>query len=160
MKTKRKKYNERDDLEKIESQWTKLSGLHTREEWSAAVVRAATAAEIAANLVVREEFAKRSDFDAAMVDSLLKWANGLDGKVSRLIKPLLAGRGSDLATVTSLFKKMEAVSQKRNRIVHAGEFCGAKEAAPLIASCKKFVEGLVGIYYDGYQLSDAENGQA
>jgi hypothetical protein len=56
-------YAARTDLQKIQSQWNKLSGLHTREEWSAAVVRAATAAEIAANFAIRREFAARSTFD-------------------------------------------------------------------------------------------------
>ena len=35
---KRKKpYNERSDLEKLQSQWNKLSGLHLRDEPSAAI---------------------------------------------------------------------------------------------------------------------------
>ena len=43
----KKEYKDRTDLEKIQSQWNKLTGLHSREEFSGAVVRAATAAEIA-----------------------------------------------------------------------------------------------------------------
>jgi hypothetical protein len=50
-----KKYEDRTDIEKIQSNWKKLSGLYSRREWSGSVVRAATAAEIASNLVVREE---------------------------------------------------------------------------------------------------------
>jgi hypothetical protein len=72
-----KDYADRTDLEKINTQWHKLTGLHGREEWSAAVVRAATAAEIAANLAVRAEFKKKSTFDAKYIDDLLKFANGL-----------------------------------------------------------------------------------
>jgi hypothetical protein len=42
-------YDDRDDLEKLRSQWKKIDGiLERRKEWSAAIVRAATAAEIAA----------------------------------------------------------------------------------------------------------------
>ena len=52
MKKEKKPYSERTDLEKIESNWTKTRGLLKREEWSLAIVRAATAVEIAANLVV------------------------------------------------------------------------------------------------------------
>jgi hypothetical protein len=48
----KKPYDERSDLEKLRSQWTKLSGLHLRDEPSAAIVRCATAAEIAANLLL------------------------------------------------------------------------------------------------------------
>jgi hypothetical protein len=53
-------FEQRNDQEKIQSQWNKLIGLHSREEWSAAIVRAATAAEIAANFAVRQEFKSRS----------------------------------------------------------------------------------------------------
>ena len=84
----RKPYEKRSDLEKLHSQWHKLSGLHTREEWSAAIVRAATAAEIATNFAIRAEFGARSKFDPKFVDSLLRWANGLAGKLDRLLVPL------------------------------------------------------------------------
>lgn len=57
-----KPYEKLSDLEKLQKQWHKLSGLNTREEWSAAIVRAATAAELAANFAVRNEFAGRSQF--------------------------------------------------------------------------------------------------
>src|SRR5690242_4865570 len=92
----RKPYEERTDLEQIRAQWIKLTGLHSREEWSAAVVRAATAAEIAANFAVRREFSLRGEQDAILVDSLLKWANGLPGKLDRLLLPLYGGK--DLRT--------------------------------------------------------------
>lgn len=156
-KTKRKPYEERDDLQKIKSQWRKLSGLHTREEWSAAVVRAATAAEIAANLAIREEFAQRSEFKADVVDSFLIWANGLDGKMKRLIFPLLAHRSKDLALMKKLYKGISAVNTKRNTIVHGGHFCNEDEATELIAACKTFVEGVVGIYYEpGFALTKSK----
>ena len=82
-------YEERSDLEKIQSQWTKLTGsLHNNEQWSAAIVRAATAAEIAANFAIRREFEANSQFESAFINSLLRWANGLSGKIDRLLLPL------------------------------------------------------------------------
>ena len=61
-----------------------------RRDWAAAVVRAATAAEIAANLVVRAEYAKlNKEILAKVIDGSLRSANGLDGKMQRLIPPLL-----------------------------------------------------------------------
>jgi hypothetical protein len=60
--TTKKPYKELSDLEKVQKQWHKLTGLHTREEWSAAIVRAATAAEIAATFAVRREFAAKNLF--------------------------------------------------------------------------------------------------
>lgn len=79
-----KPYQELTDIEKLQKQWHKLSGLHSREEWSAAIVRAATTAELAANHAIRAEFLAHSQFDGAFVDSLLKWANGLSGKLRAL----------------------------------------------------------------------------
>ncbi|OYV51952.1 MAG: hypothetical protein B7X10_00385, partial [Burkholderiales bacterium 21-58-4] len=89
--TARKPYEQRTDLEKIESQWHKLSGLHSREEWSAAIVRAATAAELAANFAIRREYQSKSTLSAAFVDTQLKWANGIAGKIDRLLLNLTVG---------------------------------------------------------------------
>src|SRR5467141_3189302 len=85
----KKTYEQRTDLEKCRSQWHKLRGLHSREEWSAAIVRAATAAEIAANYAIRREFASQSNLSASFVDSLLRWGNGLKGKIDHLLVPVV-----------------------------------------------------------------------
>ena len=150
---KKKDYDKRSDVEKIESQWTKLSGLHTREEWSAAVVRAATAAELAANLAIRQEFAARSEFDAAFVDTLLRWANGLTGKLDRLLLPMLDGqpKHDSIEKVCRLARK---VNDKRNDIAHRGVFCSQAEANAQIANCKKFVVGVVGHYVPDFDLHE------
>ena len=87
-KKKRKPYSERTDLEKITSNWKKISGLIGREEWSSAIVRAATAAEIATNLVVREELEVKRGLETDFVDHLLEWANGIQGKYQKLILPV------------------------------------------------------------------------
>lgn len=129
----RKPYKQRTDLERIESQWRKMSGLHSREEWSAAVIRAATAAEIAANLAIRSEFALRSGFDEVFVNSLLRWANGLSGKMDRLL--LLLYEGNDKRAQLKRLKKVaEKVNDKRNAIAHRGEFC-SKSANDGVGSC-------------------------
>ena len=151
--TKLKPYDDRTDVERIESQWYKLSGLHSREEWSAAVVRAATAAEIAANLVIRKEFSERSQFNAEFVDGLLKWANGLSGKIDRLLLPLFVGTKQH-----SSLKKMrnvsEQISRLRNDVVHRGVFCNEAEARKIIAQSKEVVEALVRLYEPGFTLKD------
>lgn len=148
---KRKPYNQRTDLEKIESQWTKLSNLHSREEWSAAVIRAATAAEIALNLAIRREFASRSQFDEHLVNHLLKWANGLDGKLNKLLLPMLKGQDKH-DSIKKLCKLAKTINDKRNGIAHRGEFCIKKDATELIEKSKKFVLGVVGHYEPGYTL--------
>jgi hypothetical protein len=140
----------------IESQWRKLSGLHSREEWSAAVVRAATAAEIAANLVIRKEFSARSQFDAKFVDGLLRWANGLSGKIDRLLLPLFVGR-EEHSSFRKLKAQAESINRARNDIVHRGTFCNDKEAHEIIRDAKRFVETLVRLYEPGFKLVETES---
>lgn len=150
---KRKPYNDRSDLEKIQSQWVKLTGLHDRTDWSAAVVRAATATEIAVNFAIRREFAARSEFAAPFVDSLLKWANGLTGKLDKLLLPLLRG-DKNLKAVKSLSKIARDINEQRNGIVHRGEFCSEELATKIINECRCFVLGVVNIYESDFILND------
>lgn len=149
----KKDYDKRSDVEKIESQWTKLSGLHTRAEWSAAVVRAATAAELAANLAIRQEFGARSKFEPPFVDSLLLWANGLTGKLDKLLLPMLKGQDKH-AAIEKLCKLARTVNNKRNDIAHRGVFCSQKDATTQIANCKTFVVGVVGHYVPNFALNE------
>jgi hypothetical protein len=152
-KRNEKAYDDHTDLEKIQRQWKKLSGLRSRREWSAAVVRAATAAEIAANLAVRSEFAKRSQFDPAFVDDLLKWANGLSGKLEKLLTPLHRG-GDHERMISTLRTTAKPINDKRNAIVHRGEFCSEAVAKEVVAHAKLFVETLVGLYEPGFELTE------
>jgi len=150
---KKKPYQELDDLEKLGKQWRKLSGLHHREEWSAVVVRAATAAEIAANLAIRDEFEARSEFDTKFVNSLLVWANGLQGKVTRVLKPLYEG-SPKAKKLKALIAVMERINSKRNAVAHAGEFCNGDEADDVVDDCRTFVEGLAGLDHKDFKLKE------
>lgn len=150
----RKTYEERTDLEKMQSQWHKLSGLHTREEWSAAIVRAATAAEIAANYAIRAEFSARSDFDEAFVDALLRWANGLAGKLDRLLVPLSAHNKGKQKAMRVLCNTAQDINRKRNSIAHQGEFCNEDEAVEIIQKAKDFITGLVALYDHAFKLKE------
>ncbi|GAB1406100.1 hypothetical protein MASR1M8_00190 [Thermomonas brevis] len=153
MKKPRKPYDDRSDLEKLQSQWWKLSGLHSREEWSAAVVRAATAAEIAANIAIRSEFQKIGSFSSSFVDSLLIWANGLRGKLEKLLIPISKDteRGPAIAALKGLALEVNAV---RNGIAHRGEFCSAKKAATTIQKAREFVDGIMQIYEPEFELKE------
>ena len=119
----KKPYVERTDLEKLQSQWHKLSGLHSREEWSAAIVRAATAAEIAANFAVRAEFAEQSDLSPGFVNIQLRLANGLAGKIERLLIPLTEQNKKRYKIMKALQARAEKINKIRNAIAHQGEFC-------------------------------------
>jgi hypothetical protein len=146
-------YNERSDLKKIQSQWHKLTGLHTRDEWSAAVIRAATATELAVNFAIRNEFKERSTFDEDFVDSLLLWANGLGGKMQKLLLPL--SNGTDRRTTIRKTKGLsKRVNAKRNAIAHRGEFCGEKAAKAIIEDARTFIETLMQLYKPSFKLRD------
>jgi hypothetical protein len=149
-----KPYDQRTDLDKLQSQWHKLSGLHTREEWSAAVVRAATAAEIAANFAIRTEFTSNSNFDAEFINSQLKWANGLNGKIRHLLQHLWKNQAQKYSHLTQLLKLADAVASKRNAVVHQGEFCNETEATEAIASASKFITNLVQLYQPAFKLME------
>ena len=131
----KKSYEERTDLERIQSQWRKLTGLHSREEWSAAIVRDATAAEIAANYAIRNEFKARSKFDEKFVNDQLRWANGIAGKIDRLLLPLFDGRKQH-KIVQPLKAVAEKINKDRNAIIHQGEFRDEEEASAVIAQAK------------------------
>lgn len=150
----KKSYAELTDLEKLQKQWHKLSGLHTREEWSSAIVRAATAAEIAANFAVRKEFAARSELDADFVNSLLRWSNGLAGKLDRLLIPLSAKNAMKQKKMKQLKSLAEKVNSKRNAIAHQGEFCNEDEAKVHIKYAHSFITILIGFYDEQFVLKD------
>lgn len=150
----KKPYEQLTDLEKVQKQWHKLSGLHSREEWSAAIVRAATAAELVANHAIRAEFAARSQFDVDFVNSLLKWANGLSGKLRNLLIPLAATDAGKKKAIAKLQKLAEAVNTKRNAVAHQGEFCNEQEAVQVIDDARAFISGLAQLYEPQFKLKE------
>jgi hypothetical protein len=125
--------------------------LHSREEWSAAIVRAATAAEIAANYAIRVEFERQSRLSARFVDSTLVWANGLAGKIDRLLAPLTHGT-KRAKVVTQLKSLASEINSTRNAIVHRGEFRDEDEATEAIGKSRRFIEGLVQLYEPSFKL--------
>lgn len=150
----KKPYSELKDLEKLQKQWYKLSGLHTHEEWSSAIVRAATAAEIAANFAIRKEFEARSELDGDFINHLLRWANGLAGKLDHLLVPLSAGNTKKRKKMKQLKALAEKLNSKRNTIAHQGEFCTESEAEEHIEHARKFITILVGLYDKGFTLKE------
>jgi hypothetical protein len=149
---KGKEYDDRTDLQKIHTQWHKLTGLHNRLEWSAAVIRAASACEIAANLAIRAEFADRSNFRKEYVDSLLIWANGLNGKMSKLLLPMLSP--AEKAEFKGLKQLSDTIYSRRNKIAHSGIFLDEDESKEIIELARQFIEKLVKIYDSSIKLKD------
>lgn len=139
----KKPYNDRSDLEKLRSQWRKVQGIFERkQEWSAAIVRAATAMEIAANIAIRKRFEADSQFTAEFVDSLLIWANGIDGKFKRLIIPSETD-DKRRRSLNALKATVEKLNKQRNAIVHRGSFSNPEEATEFVKLARKVAMRLV-----------------
>ncbi|TIS58440.1 MAG: hypothetical protein E5W91_08155 [Mesorhizobium sp.] len=146
-------YNDRSDIDKIQSQWNKIGGLLSRRDWSAAIVRASTAAEIAANIAVRKKFAAESHFSADFVSGLLKRANGIKGKFSGLIVP--AENDDALkAALVALEGLADNINQRRNAIVHQGAFSEEPEAREVIGWARQIINGLVLPHHPDFILQD------
>ncbi|PCI62646.1 MAG: hypothetical protein COB35_03210 [Gammaproteobacteria bacterium] len=87
MGSSKKPYEERSDDEKLLSNLKKASGLYGREDWSACIMREATATEIASNIFIRNYLLIENSLPHEFVDSLLLSANGIKGKFKQLVTP-------------------------------------------------------------------------
>lgn len=150
-KRARKPYKDRDDMERLEDSWRKLNGYMDRGEWAAAVTRAATAAEIAANIAVRHELVQQRKLEADFVDHLLKWANGLAGKLDKLLQPLHT-TDERKAVFASVKERATRINAQRNLVVHSGHFMNDVEAEEIKTLAQEFIETLVGSYHAGFTL--------
>lgn len=144
-KSGKKPYSQRTDPERLVSNWTKTCGLFERKEYSMAIIRAATCAEIAANIVVRRELISIRNLDPKFVDSLLVWANGLQGKFSKLILPIFHD-SPRLSHFKGVFKQAGKINQARNEIAHGGRFAKEESARKLIEEACEVCAALVKDY--------------
>mgnify|MGYP000944152888 CR=1 FL=1 len=149
-----KQYTDRTDLEKLKSQWRKLSGLHRRAEWSAAIVRAATSTEISANFAIRLEFAAKSSLSSKFIDSQLQWANGLAGKIDHLLEPLWLSDKEKHKQIKALRSLAKHINAKRNAVVHQGEFCNEGEAQKVIEDARTFIQLVVQQYEPDFSIPE------
>jgi len=150
----KKKYSDRSDLEKLQSQWNKISGLLLREEPSAAIMRCGTAAEIAANVAIRSAFDEESEFDAKTVDSFLIWANGLKGKMDHLVLPVCFSGSRSNKVYKHLAASAKIINDARNDVAHRGSFSSTSAATKVIAEAKSFITSLVLLYDPGFVLKE------
>ena len=148
-------YSKKSDLDKIQSNWKKVCGLLYRKEWSSAVVRAATASEIATNLAVREELQLKRNLDSGFVDSLLIWANGIQGKFDRLLLPVTKGT-SVHDKFKKIHKKVTEINKERNAVVHSGQFKKQATAEKVFRDTREVIEVIVSAYHNNYHLKKLE----
>ena len=116
------------------------------------MVRAATVAELSLNLAIRREFAAKSTLEADFINDLLKWANGLSGKLNHLLVPLVRGEPGRLKQAKALIKIADRINQKRNAVVHQGEFCNEGEAKTVLEDAELLVNQIVAWYEPGFTV--------
>jgi len=116
-----------------------------------AIVRAATCAEIAANILIRTELSRERSLEPAFVNSLLHWANGLQGKLSRIILPLFKGT-PDHKRLQMLLKSVSTLNDTRNAIAHSGQFAGHATARKLLTLAHAVCMELASPYVSGLTL--------
>ena len=117
-------------------------------------MRCATAAEIAANYAIRTEWARQTEFDGAIIDQFLRWANGLHGKVTRLFVPVYFAHPEKSKVGKALVKSAEKINSVRNAVVHQGAFSNADEAEAAIAEAKAFINLIVGLSIPGFDVAE------
>ncbi|WP_198263021.1 hypothetical protein [sulfur-oxidizing endosymbiont of Gigantopelta aegis] len=116
-----------------------------------AVIRAATAVELAANLVVREELENNQKLPKEFVDSLMKWANGLVGKLNRLIIPITKGTKRE-KFFKEIQKQVVDINDQRNGVAHRGEFKIKKTSSRIISEAHEIIEKLVQQYDKSFSI--------
>ncbi len=150
---KRKPYSKRTDYEKISANWKKTLALFKKGEYSVSIIRAATTAELAANLVIRAELIRERKLPPLFVDKLMKWANGLQGKMDKLILPIVKNSPRN-KPFKRLAKTIREVNKERNGVVHRGEFRGRKIARLTLEKVRQIVLALVTPYELRFDLSE------
>lgn len=87
------------------------------------------------------------------MDSFLRWANGLAGKMDRLLVPLTK-KTNKAKTIAKLKGLASKINDTRNAVVHRGEFRNEDQASETIVKTKRFIEGLVGLYEPTFKLHE------
>src|SRR5262249_25668079 len=80
---------------------------------------------------IRSELVQKRGLEPRFVDSLLRWANGLQGKFTRIILPLFEGT-SRHAALKKHHTEIAKVNDARNEIAHGGRFASKKSAQKLL----------------------------
>ena len=147
----RKPYSQRSDLEKVSSNWNKTLGLFSRKEYSVSIIRAAVTAELTLNYVIRQELCQKHGLSIEFVNSLLKWANGLNNKIYKLYWIIIKG-AVDEEQLKQSCKSIENLNNQRTYIAHKGEFKDKETAEKFIQSAEQDIAFLIGKYDSSFSL--------
>jgi hypothetical protein len=83
----------------------------------------------------------------------MKWANGLQGKMDKLILPIVKNSPRN-KPFKRLAKTIREVNKERNGVVHRGEFRGRKIARLTLEKVRQIVLALVTLYEPRFDLSE------
>ncbi len=140
-----------DDLSILEDNWHKACRLYARREYSAAILRAATAVELVLNYAIRQQLVHKKKLPPQLVDYLFQRHQGPAQKFE-LYRKLMV-RSQRLVKIDSLKGPLETViSFHRNAISHRGEFKGPNEACAALQECYSVLSLLVGFYKPRYRM--------
>ena len=139
------------ELEKIRLSWRKTLTFFEKKEWSNAVIRAAITIEMAANFVIRQELEIRRNLEPEFVDSLLLWANGIHGKFTRIILPILKN-SERYADFKKIQEQVFYIDEERNSVVHSGITKQRRTAEKVLGAGREMIEMLVRDYHGFFEL--------
>ena len=88
----------------------------------------------------------------AIVDQFLRWANGLPLKVQRLFVPIYFATPKTSRVARALIASAEKINAVRNAVVHQGSFSSTEEAEATIAEAKAFINMIVGLTVEGFDI--------
>ncbi|MBI5042047.1 MAG: hypothetical protein HZB57_12860 [Gammaproteobacteria bacterium] len=134
-KRRKKPYSDRILEEKITSNWAKTLGLFRKGEYSTVVIRAATSIELASNLLIKAELQHNRQLPEHFVEGLMMWANGLTGKVDRLLLPIFNGTDKE-KKLKEIKERSKDINDERNNVVHRGQFKAKKTAERIISEAE------------------------
>jgi len=144
-------YRERTDAQKILANWAKTRGLLRKREYSMAIVRAAISVELAANLVIRNEYGRAGEKSTDEIDRLLVAANGMRGKFQRHILKIFKST-PQRAEVAGLNRLCVEINDHRNSVVHSGLFKKKEEAREVLEKAYSVISTMVPWYEVGFSL--------
>jgi hypothetical protein len=151
-RTSKKSYSRLLYAEKVVRNWRKTRGLFTRGEYSVSILRASTAMELAANLVIQSELVEKKGLPVDFVEKLMKWANGINGKFINLIYPILANDPTFPKVKDAIDKIWRKVNTQRNSIVHSGEFRSLETAYDVVNDAHLVITTLIHRYKDDFSI--------
>ena len=85
----------------------------------------------------------------------LRWANGLPLKVTRLFVPIYFETPDKSPIGKALKASAEKINTVRNAVVHQGAFSNPEEAEAVIAEAKAFINTIVGLSIEGFDIEAA-----